>query len=225
MIAAATAFWLGLLTSLSPCPLASNVAALSFCLRGRQSGRAAAAHGAAYSVGRAAAYAGLAVLIIAAGLSLPSVSEFLQRYVNQALGPILVLTGAVLLDLLPLKLPAWRPRQDWTARLLRGGVPGSAGMGFLLALAFCPVSAALFFGALIPLSLKSGSFVWLPLVYGFATGLPVLLFAAVIGKGSAALSARYDKVVVWERWTRIATGSVLVFLGIYFSLKHIFRII
>ncbi|MDD5658190.1 MAG: aromatic aminobenezylarsenical efflux permease ArsG family transporter [Elusimicrobia bacterium] len=225
MIEAATAFWLGVLTSISPCPLASNIAALSFCLRGGPCGRSAAAYGTAYSFGRAAAYAGLAILIAAAGLSIPLVSDFLQRYVNQALGPLLVLTGTVLLDLLPWKVPAWRPREDWTARLLRGGIPGSAGMGFLLALAFCPVSAALYFGALIPLSIKSGSSVLLPLVYGFATGLPVLLFASAIAGGSASLTARYEKVVVVERRTRTATGAVLVLLGSYFILKHIFHIL
>jgi len=225
MVEAATAFWLGILTSISPCPLASNIAALSFCLRGGPAGRRAAAYGTAYSIGRAAAYAGLAMLIAAAGLSIPLLSDFLQRHINQALGPVFVLTGAILLDLLPLPFGTWRPSGAWTSRLVRGGAIGSAGMGFLLALAFCPVSAALFFGALIPLALKSRSFAFLPFVYGFATGLPVLLFAAAIAGGAASLTERFGKVQAFEKYTRIATGFILVLLGVYFTLRHIFRIL
>jgi hypothetical protein len=176
-------------------------------------------------VGRAAAYAGLAVLIASAGLSIPLVSDFLQRTINKALGPILVLTGAVLLDLLPLNFGSWRPNEAWTARLLRGGALGSAGMGFLLALAFCPVSAAIFFGALIPLSLKSGSAFGLPFVYGLATGLPVLVLAAGTAGGAAALAKGYEKAVLIERWARPATGIVLVSVGIYFTLRYIFQVL
>jgi len=225
MIEAATAFWLGILTSISPCPLASNIAAISFCLRGGPASRRAALYGTTYSIGRAAAYAGLAMLIAAAGLSIPTLSDFLQRYMNKALGPILVLTGVVLLEILPLRFGSWRPSDAWTSRLVRGGVMGSAGMGFLLALAFCPVSAALFFGALIPLAIKSRSFVFLPFVYGFATGLPVLLFAAAIAGGTASLTKDYERVAVMERWARTATGAVLVLLGVYFTLRHIFHIL
>ncbi|HAM36160.1 MAG TPA: cytochrome C biogenesis protein [Elusimicrobia bacterium] len=225
MIETATAFWLGILTSISPCPLASNIAALSFCLRGAPAGRGAAAHGAAYSLGRAAAYAGLAMLIAAAGLSIPAASDFLQRYVNQALGPVLILAGGVLLDLIPLGFAFWRPSAAWTSRLARGGALGSAGMGFLLALAFCPVSAAIFFGALIPLALKSRSFAFLPFVYGLATGLPVLLFAPAIAAGAAALAQSCAKAAALERWTRGATGTVLLILGVYFTLRHIFHVL
>ncbi|MFA6091480.1 MAG: aromatic aminobenezylarsenical efflux permease ArsG family transporter [Elusimicrobiota bacterium] len=225
MIEAATAFWLGILTSISPCPLASNIAALSFCLRSGPSGRKAAAYGTAYSFGRAAAYAGLAMLIATAGLSVPILSDFLQRHINKVLGPILVLTGAVLLDLLPFEFGGWRPSGAWTSRLARSGALGSAGLGFLLALAFCPVSAAIFFGALIPLAIKSRSFAFLPFIYGIATGLPVLLFAAAIAGGTASLAKSYERTAVLERWTRTATGTVLVLLGIYFSLGHIFHIL
>lgn len=225
MLETATAFWLGILTSVSPCPLAANVAALSFCLRGGPGGRQAAMHGTAYSIGRAAAYAGLGLLIAAAGLSVPLLSDFLQRYINQALGPILVLTGAVLLDLWPWHIGAWHPSPAWTARLLGGGAWGSAGMGFLLALAFCPVSAALFFGSLVPLALKSRSWARLPFIYGLATGLPVLLFAAVIAGGTSSLSKRFAQVAALERLARTATGAGLVLLGIYFILKHILRLL
>ena len=225
MIEAATAFWLGILTSVSPCPLASNIAALSFCLRAAPSGRGAAGRGAAYSLGRAAAYAGLAMLIAWAGLSIPLVSDFLQRTINKALGPVLVLTGAVLLDLLPLSFGSWRPSEAWTAWLARGGAAGSAGMGFLLALAFCPVSAAIFFGALIPLALKSGSSAWLPFVYGIATGLPVLVFAAAAAGGASAVARGYEKAAALERWARLATGVVLVAVGVYFTLRYIFQVL
>ena len=221
---AAASFWLGILTSISPCPLASNIAALSFCLRGGPGMKKAGVYGTAYSVGRAIAYSLLAGLIVAAGMSIPTLSDFLQRTMDKAIGPLLVLTGAVLLDLLPFNLGSWQPSQNVAAKLLRGGALGSASMGFLLALAFCPVSAALFFGALIPLTLKSGSFVVLPFVYGIATGLPVLAFALIIGGGAAGLAKNYERVQVFERWTRGATAVILIVLGIYFTLEHIFHV-
>ncbi|MFA6316833.1 MAG: aromatic aminobenezylarsenical efflux permease ArsG family transporter [Elusimicrobiota bacterium] len=225
MIETATAFWLGILTSISPCPLASNIAALSFCLRAGPSSGKAAAYGAAYSIGRAAAYAGLAMLIAWVGLSIPAVSDFLQRRLNQALGPVLVLTGGVLLDLISLPLGAWKPSASWTSRLAAGGVLGSAGMGFLLALAFCPVSAALYFGTLLPLSLKAGSPAFLPSVYGAATGLPVLLFASAIAGGAASLSERFGKVQAFEKHARLATGTILILLGVYFTSRDIFHLL
>lgn len=199
MIEAASAFWLGILTSISPCPLASNIAALSVCLRSGPKMKKAGVYGAAYSVGRAVAYSLLAALIVMAGMSIPVLSDLLQRYMNKAIGPLLILTGAVLLDLLPFNLGSWQPSQNTAARLLRGGAAGSASMGFLLALAFCPVSAALFFGALIPLTLKSGSMTLLPFIYGIATGLPVLAFALIIAGGASGLAGSYEKVRVFER--------------------------
>ena len=225
MLDAAAAFWLGILTSISPCPLASNIAALSFCLRGGPGMRKAGLYGTAYSVGRAVAYSLLAALIVAAGMSVPALSDFLQRYMNKAIGPLLILTGAVLLDLLPFNLGSWQPSQNLAAKLLRGGAMGSASMGFLLALAFCPVSAALFFGALIPLTIKSGSLVALPFVYGIATGLPVLAFALILAGGASGLAKSYEKVQIFERWTRAATAVVLIALGFYFTLKHVFRVL
>jgi len=225
MLDAATAFWLGILTSISPCPLASNIAALSFCLRGGPGLRKAGVYGSAYSVGRAAAYSLLAALIVAAGMSVPTLSDFLQRVMNKAVGPLLILTGAVLLDLLPFDLGGWQPSQSLAARLLRGGAVGSASMGFLLALAFCPVSAALFFGALLPLSLKSGASAALPFVYGLATGLPVLAFALILGGGAAGLARSYAKVQVLERWARRGTAVVLMVLGVYLTLQHVFHIL
>jgi len=205
--------------------LASNIAALSFCLREGSGGRKAGLYGAAYSAGRAAAYAVLGALIAWAGLSVPVLSDLLQRWMNKALGPLLILTGAVLLDLLPFDFGSWQPSEARAAKLLRGGVLGSSGMGFLMALAFCPVSAALFFGALIPLALRNGSFISLPFIYGLATGLPVFAFAVVLGGGSAALARRYEKVRSFERRSKAATAAVLVALGFYLTLKYVFHIL
>ncbi|HBL15948.1 MAG TPA: cytochrome C biogenesis protein [Elusimicrobia bacterium] len=225
MLATATAFWLGILTSISPCPLASNIAALSFCLRGGPSLRRAAGYGTAYAAGRAAAYAGLAMLIMTAGFSIPILSDFLQRYLNKALGPVLVLTGAVILDLLPFSMGTWKPSEAWTSRLVRNGAWGSAGMGFLLALAFCPVSAALFFGALIPLTLKTGTWGFLPFVYGLATAVPVLLSATAIAGGTASITDRFASFQAFAKHTRTATGAILVLLGVYLTLRHIFHVL
>lgn len=226
IIALVSALWLGLLTSISPCPLATNIAAISFLGRRVQSPGRALLGGLLYVAGRSFFYVALAIILIAGLLEAPAVSRFLQKYMNQLLGPVLILAGMFLLEMLGLSLPgAGRASEKLQARIEKGGVYwGAAALGVLFAAAFCPVSAALYFGSLIPLAVKMKSTIGMPLLYGAGTALPVVVFAALIALGAKQMGLFFNRLTQFEKFARIATGVLFILAGFYLSLTYIFGI-
>ncbi len=222
-LAAGGAVWLGILTSISPCPLATNITAMSFVARrvGRPS--AVLFSGILYTFGRALTYLVLGFLLVSSLLSAPELSLALQKNMNRALGPILILVGMVLLDLLVLPRLGRGTMARAGERVGGWGVWGSGLLGILFALAFCPVSAALFFGSLLPLAVKVGSRATIPALYGVGTAIPVLLFAGLLAAGSQSVSRVFNRLTGLEKWVRRVTGAVFVAAGIYYTLVHLFR--
>ena len=212
-----TAFWLGLLTSVSPCPLAANIAAMSYVGREVGSRRRTLVGGLLYTLGRALAYAALAAILVGGLLSIPQVALFLQAHMNRALGPILVLVGVVLLGWLPIPGFGGGLSDRAGTKLAKAGLVGALPLGSVLALAFCPVSAGLFFGGLIPLALQHRSAVWLPAVYGVGTGLPVVVFAFLVSAGVAWAGAAFRKLQTVERWARYVTAAIVIAVGLYYT--------
>lgn len=222
LLAAATALWLGILTSVSPCPLASNLAAVSFVAREVGSPRRVLLAGLAYSLGRALSYVLVGALIVASVLSIPGLSRFLQERMNQVLGPLLVLLGVALLGWLPLRLPGGGWAESLQRRAAGAGVLGAGLLGMLFALSFCPVSAGLFFGGLVPLAASHGSRVLLPAIYGLGTGLPVVAVAVPMALGARWLGGALDRLTQVERAARPATGVVFIVAGLYIAATHLF---
>jgi len=220
-----TAIWLGILTSVSPCPLATNIAAVSFISRRITQRNTVFLSGVLYTLGRSLTYVVLGVLIVKTLVDVPILSDFLQRYINKILGIVLILIGMVLLDLLriPLSLPS--VSENIAKKLVDKGALGSLPLGILFALAFCPVSAALFFGGLIPIAVKAQSGFGLPLIYGVGTGLPVLLFAFLAAAGAGYINNLYHRITKIEFYTKKATGIIFIVVGIYYALAYIFEII
>jgi len=219
----ASALWLGLLTSISPCPLASNVAAVSFLSKKITHPVLVFVSGLAYTLGRMVSYAALGWIIINSLLSVPQVAQFLQKYMGKALGPLLILTGFVLLEIITIRLPGVSLSQKHHNKLAESGAPGAFLLGFIFALAFCPISAALFFGSLIPLAINSKSGIILPFIYGIGTGLPVLVFAVAIALGVASLSHWFHRITRLEYYTRKITGAVFILVGLYYTGIYILR--
>jgi cytochrome c-type biogenesis protein len=219
----ATALWMGLLTSVSPCPLAANVAAISYVGREVGSRRRTLLGGLLYTVGRAATYAALAALLVGGLLSVPEVALFLQAQMNRILGPLLVAVGLVLLEWF--RLPGFGSQiYDRTGdRLVKAGLIGALPLGAVLALAFCPVSAGLFFGGLIPLALEHRSSLWLPVLYGIGTGLPVVVFAVLVSAGLAWAGSAFHRLQVVERWARRVTAVVVILVGLYYTWSFTIR--
>jgi len=224
LLGVGSAIWLGILTSISPCPLATNITAISFV--GQRVGRPVRVlcAGLLYTAGRALTYAVLGALLVTSLLSAPSVSLTLQRIMNQLLGPIMILVGMVLLGLLRLNLHGGGVSERMQRRVERWGIWGALLLGILFALAFCPLSATLFFGSLIPLAIKNGSTVLMPSLYGAGTALPVIVFALLIAIGAHSIGRAFDRLRQFEQWARRVTGVVFIGVGIYLSLVHIYGV-
>ncbi|MBN2561870.1 MAG: sulfite exporter TauE/SafE family protein [Phycisphaerae bacterium] len=220
-----SAAWLGILTSISPCPLATNVAAISFIGRRIDSPRAVLATGLLYTLGRTLVYVVLGTLLVSSLLSAPIVSHLLQKYMNKLLGPILILVGMVLVGLIQFNTRGSRLGEKVGKRVETWGMWGGLALGVVFALSFCPASAALFFGSLVPLAVKCESPMLSPMVYGVATALPVLVFAILIVLSTRAVGRAFDKITQFEWWARHATGVIFIGVGVYFSLAYIFRVL
>jgi cytochrome c biogenesis protein CcdA len=220
--AALSALWLGILTSISPCPLATNIAAISYV--GQRVGRSKAVllSGTLYMAGRVLAYAIIGLIIVSSMLSMPAVSRFLQKDLNRVLGIALILVGMILLDLLPLRWPAALGIHLDPQRVNRWGLTGAGILGFVFALSFCPVSAALFFGSLIPLALKHESGILLPVLYGIGTALPVWALSFALASGVGRAGQIFGRVQAFERGARIVTGIVFLGVGIYYTVLYVF---
>ncbi|MDD5562020.1 MAG: aromatic aminobenezylarsenical efflux permease ArsG family transporter [Candidatus Omnitrophica bacterium] len=211
-----SALWLGILTSVSPCPLATNIAAISFLAKKIVNPKMVFISGLFYTMGRMFSYALLGWVIISSLLSVPVLANLLQRYMNKAFGPVLIVTGFVLLDFLKITIPKFAPSAKLQNKLAGSGIGGAFVLGLTFALVFCPVSAALFFGSLIPLTLKSKMGVILPLIYGIGTGLPVLLFAVGIALSVKSLSFWFNRLTKLEYYMRKVTGAVFIVAGLYY---------
>lgn len=220
-----SAFWLGILTSISPCPLATNIAAVSFIANKIAHPKAVLWSGIFYSVGRMISYAIVGSLIIYSLLSIPVLANFLQRYMNKLLGPILILTGLFLLDIIKLKFEGIRLSDKSNKKLADSGLKGAFVLGVVFALAFCPVSAALFFGSLIPLSLESKTGIVLPFIYGIGTGLPVLIFSLLASAGVAAVGKWFNKMSQFEKYARKITGVIFIIAGAYYLCIYVLKIL
>jgi cytochrome c biogenesis protein CcdA len=110
-------------------------------------------------------------------------------------------------------------------KLVGSGIFGTAILGFIFALSFCPISAALFFGSLIPLAVEHKFGLSLPLIYGIGTGLPVLIFAVGIALGVTSLSRWFHKVTRLEIYARKITGAIFVAVGVYYIFAYIICIL
>jgi cytochrome c biogenesis protein CcdA len=224
-VAVGSALWLGILTSISPCPLATNIAAVSYVGRRVGSAGAVMASGGLYTFGRTLAYVALGAATVWSLLSMVTVSGFLQGTFNRLLGPLLIVVGLLLLGVVKLKLPSFGFSEKLQQRVDRSGIWGAGLLGFVFALSFCPVSAGLFFGSLVPLAVDRQSPLLLPAVYGLGTALPVAVFAVLLAAGIGWLGAALDKLQTFERWARPATAVVFILVGIYETLRWTLQVL
>ncbi len=222
-IGAASALWFGILTSISPCPLATNIAAISYIGRRVSSTRQVLLAGLLYTAGRMVAYLGLAFVLVYAALSNTQVSLFLQKYVHVFLGPVLILVGMLLLGLIQFNTRGSGVGERLQKRVDAMGVWGALLLGVLFALSFCPTSAGLFFGNLMS-SVKASSPILMPLVYGIGTALPVLVFAGLIAFSAQSVGTAFNILSKIEWWARMITGVIFVAVGILFCLEYCFGV-
>ena len=221
IVALGSAIWLGILTSISPCPLATNIAAITYIGKRVDRPGMVLLSGLMYTVGRMVSYITLGVLVVTSVLSIPEVAMFLQQNMNKFLGPILIIVGILLLGILNIRFPGGGVSDKLTARIEKWGIWGAGALGLLFALSFCPVSATLFFGSLIPLAIDHQSSIVMPTVYGIGTALPVVAFAVLIALGTRYVGLVFNKISVFEKWARRITAVAFILIGVYYSLIYL----
>jgi len=212
------AFFIGLMTALSPCPLATNITAIAYASKKIGDGKKTLWTGFVYTLGRMFTYVLLASLIVYVGVNVQAISLFLQKYGERILGPLLIFIGLVMFNVI--KLPSLKSgeRMDkLKEKLSEKGYFGAFLLGVLFALAFCPFSAVLFFGMLIPLALKFSDGILIPSVFALATGLPVIIFAFILTFSVSKLGKVMNKVQTFEKYMRYIIALVFVIIGIYYT--------
>jgi cytochrome c-type biogenesis protein len=214
-----TAFLLGLIVSISPCALATNITAIGFISKDIENRNRVFLNGIFYTMGRALTYTSIA-LVIYFGADQLKLSGFFQRIGEKAIGPLLVIIGVLLLDYVKIKFPGFsglaykmEKKKSW---LLRDAVL----LGIVFALAFCPVSGVLYFGMLIPITVASAKGLYLPLIFAIATAIPVIIVAGVLAYTVSGIGEVYNKIKVFELWFRRVIAVLFIIIGIY----YIFRI-
>ena len=211
------AFALGLLMAISPCPLATNIAAIAYISQRVTERKYAVTTSVLYTLGRVLAYSIIGILIIKAGFEIPGLASALQNTGDKILGPILIAVGAVLLNIHRLRFGNGNNRlSSLGEKVSRWGMVGGFLLGILFALAFCPYSAVLYFGILIPLSLKSAGGIALPAVFAIGTGLPVLIFGIALSFGITRISSWFNSITKAQNAIRVITSWILIGIGIYY---------
>ena len=215
------AFFIGLMTAISPCPLATNITAIAYISKRIDNSRHTLLTGFVYTLGRMAAYIAVASAIVFFGMNIQIVALTLQHYGEQLLGPFLVLCGLYLLDIFHFdRLPGGNWFSGFTsgisARLADKGYMGAFLLGVIFALSFCPFSAVLFFAMLIPLAIGAGDPVIIPAVFALATGLPVIIISYLLVRGVGKCTGIVQKIGAAERWIRRAVAVIFIVVGVYY---------
>jgi len=211
-----SALILGIMTAISPCPLATNITAIGFISKEIEERKRIFYNGLWYTLGRAISYTFIA-LILYFGASTFHIARFLQSNGEKFLGPLLIIIGLFMLDIIKINFPSFNSlterfekknkKNNWWSALL---------LGMVFALAFCPYSGALYFGMLIPLTISSLSGLVLPVIFAIATGLPVIIVAYLLAFSLSSLGNFYKNVKIFEKWFRRIVAIVFILVGIYY---------
>jgi sulfite exporter TauE/SafE len=210
-----TAFVLGLMTAISPCPMATNITAIGFISKDVEDRRRVFINGLVYTAGRALAYTLLAVILFF-GADQLKISGFFQQYGEKIIGPLLIIIGVLMLDLLKIKFPGF---SKLTGKMQKKGFKNYWDvllLGFVFALAFCPYSGVLYFGMLIPMTISSASGLYLPVVFAIATGIPVIIFAWLLAYTVSGVGTLYNRMKTFEIWFRRVISVLFIGIGIYY---------
>jgi len=210
-----SAFVLGLMTAISPCPLATNITAIGFISKDVEHQKKVFRNGLVYTLGRAISYTLLAVIIFI-GADQFKISGWFQQYGEKILGPLLIIIGLFMLDILKIRFPGV---SGLSKRFQKNGTNSYREvllLGIVFALAFCPYSGVLYFGMLIPMTISSASGLYLPVVFAIATGIPVIIFAWLLAYTVSGVGKLYNSLKIFEIWFRRVISVIFIGIGIYY---------
>lgn len=211
-----TAFLLGILTAISPCPLATNITAIGFISKDIENKHKIFLNGLLYTLGRVIAYTALGFILIPIlreGASMYSVQKFIGKYGSMVIAPALILIGIFMLDIIKIRMP--QINMGGNKVKAKGGW-GALLLGILFSLAFCPTSGVFYFGMLIPMSAAESGGFFLPVVFAIATGLPVIIVAWILAYSVAGLGKFYNRMQAFEKWMRKIVAVLFIAIGIYY---------
>ncbi len=216
-----TAFILGLMTAISPCPLATNITAIGFISKDIENRRKVFFNGLIYTLGRAITYTVLGVLFFF-GASQFEMAGFFQEWGEKILGPLLIIIGLFMLGVIKLKIPGIGSLTEKMENKSNSSFWGVLLLGIVFALAFCPYSGVLYFGMLMPMTISSASGLYLPVFFAIATGIPVIIFAWLIAFSVGSIGNVYHKLKNFELWFRRIVAGLFIGVGIYYILTIYF---
>ncbi|MFW5753476.1 MAG: aromatic aminobenezylarsenical efflux permease ArsG family transporter [Marinilabiliaceae bacterium] len=210
-----TAFILGLMTAISPCPLATNVTAIGFISKDMENQKRVFVNGLIYTLGRSISYTAIGLLFFF------SASQFqfegaLQEWGEKLIGPLLIVIGLLMLGVINIKIPGLGSITDKMQDQSGKGFWGVLLLGIVFALAFCPYSGVLYFGMLIPMTVSSVSGLYLPIIFALGTGIPVIIFAWLIAFSVGSIGSTYNKLKTFEIWFRRVVAVLFIGVGIYY---------
>jgi len=210
-----TAILLGLMTAISPCPLATNISAIGFLSRDLEDSKRVFLNGLVYTLGRTISYTALAIILYF-GASKMNVTMIFQGWGEKVLGPLLIVIGLFMLDVLKIKFPGFSKLTEKIGEKGKGSYLSSLLLGMVFALAFCPYSGVLYFAMLIPLTIASPEGLYLPVLFAISTGLPVIVFAWLLAFAVGNVGKLYNRIKIFELWFRRVVGIVFIGVGIYY---------
>jgi len=211
-----SALVLGLMTSISPCPLATNITATAFISKNISSKKKVFLSGIVYSLGRAFSYTTIG-LILYFGANKFHIARFFNQNGEKYLGPLLIIVGLIMLNIIKLNFLGKSNFQEKLSEKFKDkGLLGSFLIGVVFALAFCPYSGALYFGMLIPMTISSVNGLYLPIIFAFGTGIPVILFTYLLAFTAGKIGVFYTKITKIEKVMRLVAGIVFILTGLYY---------
>jgi cytochrome c-type biogenesis protein len=216
-----TALVLGFMTALSPCPLATNITAIGFISKDIENRNRIFITGLLYTLGRAITYTVIPIIIFL-GADQLKFSGFFQRYGEKFLGPLLIIIGLFMLDVIKINFPGINSFTSNLQNKKRWGYLDAVLLGLVFALAFCPYSGVLYFGMLVPITVASPSGLYLPVVFAIATGIPVIFFAWIIAYTVSGVGGVYNKIKIFELWFRRIISILFIIVGIYYIIRAYF---
>lgn len=211
-----TAFILGLMTAISPCPLATNITAIAYISKDIDSKKRVFINGLIYTAGRAITYTGLGIILFF-GASTFNIARLMQTWGEKLLGPLLLIIGIFMLGLFTIRIPGIGGMGSKMQNSKKKGFWNVLLLGIVFALAFCPYSGVLYFGMLIPITLSHVSGLFLPLVFAVATGLPVIILAWMLAYTVSEVGIFYNKLRVFEKWFRRVVALIFIIVGTYYT--------
>ncbi len=209
-----SALVLGLLTAISPCPMATNITAIGYIGKDLGNRNRVFYNGLMYTLGRTASYTVLALALFL-GADQLKISGLFQQYGEKIIGPFLLLIGIIMLGIIRINFPTFNTLTERFQRKKRFSYRDVFLLGAVFALAFCPYSGVLYFGMLIPLTISTSG-LHLPVVYAIATGIPVIIFAWLIAYTLSGMGNLYKRIKAFEYWFRKMVAMIFMAMGIYY---------